>query len=100
MLFFTLQGLWSVKKVYNAKFGKLVDTQNRRLSSYQADNVKCQYNDILQSACVIHQEKFSSFDYKSDWVDTFLGQLIKQGKMFTELLTVCIFVFMLVHGQS
>ena len=52
------------------------------------------------SVCVMHQEKFSSFDYKSDRVDEFLGQFIEKDKRFSNLWTACIFVFMLAHGQS
>ena len=48
----------------------------------------------------MHQEKFSSFDYKSDRVDEFLGQFIEKDKRFSNLWTACIFVFMLAHGQS
>ena len=84
------------------EFGKLVDRlyRSKRLSSSQADNAKCQYNDCFQCVCVIHQEKFSSYDYKSDRVDKLLGQVIKKDKRFSDLWIVCIFVFLLAHGQS
>ena len=47
----------SEKKVLNVKFGKIVDRhyQSKHSSSSQADNAKCQYNDLLQFVCVIHQ---------------------------------------------
>ena len=76
------------------------DHWSKRLSPSQADNAKCHYNDLLQSVCVIHQEKFSSFDYKSDGADKFLGQFIEKDKRFSDKWTVCIFVFVLAHGQS
>ena len=40
-----------MKKVSNVKFGKLVDRlyRSKRLSLSQADNAKCQCNDLLQS---------------------------------------------------
>ena len=66
--------------------GKLY--RSKRLRSSQADNAKCQYNYLLQSICVIHQEKFSSFDYKSDRIDKFLGQCIEKDKRFSHLWAV------------
>ena len=72
----------------------------KRLSLTQADNANCQYNDLLQSVCVIYQEKFSSFDCKSDRVDKFLGQFIEKHKRSSDLWTVCIFAFVLDHDQS
>ena len=74
--------------------------RSKSLSSSQADNAKCQYNDLLQSVCVIHQENFSSFDHQSDRVDKFLGQFIEKDKSFSDLWTGSIFVFVLAHGQS
>ena len=47
----------------------------------------------------MHQEKFSSFDCKSDRVDKFLGQFIKKDKSFSDLWTLCIFVFVLANDQ-
>ena len=84
------------------KFGKPVDRlyQSKRLSLPQANNAKCQYNDLLQSVCFIHQEKFSSFDFTSDRVDKSLGQFMEKDKRFSDLWTVCIFVFVLAQGQS
>ena len=74
--------------------------QSKCLRSSQADSAKCQYDDLLQSVCVIHKEKFSSFDCKSDRVDKFLGHFIKKDKSFSDLWTVYVFVFVLAHGQS
>ena len=84
----------SEKKISNVKFEKLVDRlyQSKRLSLSQAD--------LLQSVCFIHQEKFSSFDYKSDQVVQFLGQFIEKDKRLSDLWTVCVFVFVLAQGQS
>ena len=52
------------------------------------------------SVCELHQEKLSSFDYKSNQVDEFLGQFMEKDKRFSNLWTACIFVFELAHGQS
>ena len=49
---------------------------------------------------MIHQETFSSFDYKSDRVDKFLGQFIEKDEKFSDLWAVCVFAFVLAHGQS
>ena len=65
----------------------------------QADNAKWQYNDLIMCVCVVQQEKFSSFDYESDQVDRFSGQFIENNKRFSGLWTVCIFAFVLAHGQ-
>lgn len=83
-----------IEKVLNVKFGKLVDSlyQGKLLNSSQADNDNCQYNDLLQSVCIKHQEGFSSFDYRSDRVDKFLGKFIE--KCCSNLWTVYIFVFL------
>ena len=91
-----------MKNVSNMKSGKLVERLywSKCLSFSQADNAKCQYNDLLQSVCVIHQEKFSSFDYRSDRADKFLGQFIEKDKRFSDIWIVCIFVIVLAHGQS
>ena len=65
----------------------------------QADNAKWQYNDLIMCVCVVQQEKFSSFDYESDRVERFSGQFIENNKRFSGLWTVCIFAFVLAHGQ-
>ena len=56
------------KKFHNVKSGKLVERlyRTKRSKSSQADNSKRQYNDLLQSVCVILQEKFSNLDCKSE----------------------------------
>ena len=84
------------------KSGKPVDRlyQRKHLSLSQANNAKCQYNDLLQSVCVIHQEKSSSFDFTSDRVEKPLGQFLEKDKRFSDLRTACIFVFVLAQGQS
>ena len=84
------------------KFGKLVDRlyQIKHLSLSQADNAKCQYNDLLHSVCVIHPEEFSGFDYKSELTSWILGQFIEKGQRFSDPWTVCIFVWVLTDSQS
>ena len=53
-----------------------------------------QYNDLFQSVCC------TPSDYKTDGSDKFSGQFIEKDKRFTDMWTVCIFVFVFAHGQS
>ena len=48
----------------------------------------------------MHQERFSSFDYKSDRVDKFLGQFIEKDKRFAVLWTVYVFICVCVSSCS
>ena len=57
---------------------------------------KIQYIDLLQSACVIQQEKFSISDNLPDPVEKFS----KKGKSYSDLRTIYIFSFELAHSQS
>ena len=63
LLFFTFSsncGQW--KKVSNVKFRKSVDSfyGSKSLSLFQADNAKCQYNDLLQSDCILQEVLITS----------------------------------------
>ena len=70
-----------MKKSFKCENLELADKlyRSKRLSSSQADNAKCQYNNFFQSVCVIHQKKFSSFDHKCDRADKFFRSVYQSG---------------------
>ena len=74
--------------------------QLKWMSPDEADEAKTEYLKFIGTECVLFKDKFLAFDAASDHVDTFLGTFLHGQKEYATLWNVCLFVFVLSHGQS
>ena len=61
---------------------------------FQSGNIMIYFN----LSVLFTKESFQVF--KSNWLDKFLAQFIEKDKILSDLWIVCIFFFVLDHGQS
>ena len=82
-------------------FNGIVDLlyQRNLVLRKECDKAKSQYEDFLD-LIKTDREKFLSFDLEKDRLDTFLGGYLYKNPKFNELWHVCIFIFILPHGQA
>ena len=65
-----------------------------------------QSRSISGSTAVFHvfcgeaTHQFAMFNYQKDRLDIFLGQYLQKNDKYKNMFTVCIYVFVLSHGQA
>ena len=70
------------------------------MSPEEADEAKTKYLTFIGTGCVLLKDKFLAFDAANDRVDTFLHTFLHGQRKYSRLWNVCLFPFVLLHGQS
>ena len=70
------------------------------LTADEADNTSQQFDEVVDTECPKHREKFASFDKSSDAVDVFLSNFLHKIPKYKVFWKVCSISFVLSHGQS
>ena len=83
-------------------FGRLVDImyEHKRVTSKEADDVKRQYASFLEIVVSGNADKFESFNFKKDRLDSFLYAFMGGKQEFQLLWKVTLFVMIISHGQA
>ena len=70
------------------------------ISPKVADNAKVEYEGFLKNDVTQNSDKFSSFDFSTDRLDEFFTQFLNGNPKYTSFNTVCIYIFVISHGQA
>ena len=84
------------------KFGQMVNLlhKHKRISGKHADAAKDQFELFIDTEVKLNINKFRKFDHTSQRLDKFLGTYMIAEPKYKDLWQLCIFVFVLSHGQA
>ena len=90
------------KELSKMKFQGLLEwlCKLKWLTADEADNANQQFDEVVDTECPKHREKFASFDKLSDAVDVFLSSFLHKIPKYKVFWKVCSIIFVLSHGQS
>ena len=86
----------------STQFISLVDKlySGKWISSVAADEVKKEYDLLLDATQQEHKDAFLTFDYRKESVDKFLATFVHGNTRYKNCWNICKLIFTLSHGQA